>query len=115
MLASDVISNARQKIGDGEDARRWSDAEMIGYLNRAQARLKRDCPEWLVVSGGLSVSTVTTIAAVGDTVVFNADSQEALALFVAHLARSTEDPDKQNIAAADSFLARYDREIDVRK
>jgi len=84
MIASDVITIARQGLSDTSEEYRFSDSEMLDALTSATERLGIDRPDLLVDSAG-AIIAVVDVTALGDTLIFDREWLEALADYLCYL------------------------------
>jgi hypothetical protein len=110
MLASDVITVARQNLDDTTEEYRFDDAEMINTLTSATRRLAIDRPDELVDSDG-TIIAVVDIAALGDTLIFDRNFLEALVNYVCHLIYMKDSSDTYNASQAATHLTSYSNAI----
>lgn len=86
MLASEVIDRARDLLGDPDTgSSRWTDADLVRWLNDGQRKLVSLRPDVLLSAIG-TLATVTDVSATTDTMTVGTDWREALADYVCYRA-----------------------------
>jgi len=110
MLASDVITVARQNLGDTIEDYRFNDTEMLSSLTSATRRLAVDRPDLLVDSDGTIISVVD-VSATTDTLIFDRDWLECLVNYLCYLIFMKDDSNSYNANQAALHLASYKEAI----
>jgi hypothetical protein len=106
MLASDVITVARENLEDTIVEYRFEDTELLTALTSATRRLATDKPDLLVDSDGTLIAVVD-VTALGNTLIFDRDWLEALSSFLCHLIFLKDSSDTYNANQAATQLALY--------
>jgi len=96
MLASDVITVARQNLDDtinGEE--RFDDTELLNTLTSSTRRLATDKPDLLIDSAG-AIIPIVDVTTTSQTLIFDRDWLEALSNYVCHLIFAKDSSDDYN-------------------
>ena len=110
MLASDVITVARQNLNDTIPEYRFSDPELLSTLTSATRRLATDKPDLLVDSDGTLIAVVD-VTATSDTLIFDRDWLEALSNYICHLIFAKDNSDNYNANQSATHKALYEAAI----
>ena len=111
MLASDVITVARQNLDDtivGEY--RFLDPELLITLTSSTRRLAIDRPELLIDSVG-AIIPVVDVTALSQTLIFDRDWLEALSGYTCHLIFAKDSSDNYNATQSAIHKASYEAAI----
>jgi len=110
LTTQDVITRARQVLADNNEQQGYSNAILIPSVNAAQRVLKNDRPDLrLSATGTMTAWTASTV--VGDTLIWDDDQLEALALETASHRLLDDSYDEANRAQSAELHARYMAEI----
>ena len=100
-LASDLIVEIRQQLGDETATYRWSDAKCVLYLDRGQTDIYNDHPESAITSDTeVATDPPAAISAVGSTIGLRDRYHMALIHYVAWKCFAEDTDDDANIASA---------------
>jgi len=110
MLASDVITVARQNLSDTTIEYRFKDPEMLNTLTSATRRLAIDRPELLVDATGALIPVVD-VTSLGDVLIFDRDWLEALVNYLCHLIFIKDSDHTFNANQASIHLTSYEEAI----
>ena len=107
MTASEVISRARLRLNDQDEANyRWSDANLLLYLSDGIQEAVTKRPDVQLAAAG-TLSTLADVTALTDTISLDDSLRPVLADYVAFLALIEEDPDKKDEERATKFYDSY--------
>ena len=106
MLASDVVTTARENLQDTEKEYRFSDTEMLTALTSAVRRLAIDRPDLLVASDG-TLETEADVTSLSQTLIFDTHWREALVSYLCHRLFVKDSEDTHNANLAVTHLAAY--------
>jgi hypothetical protein len=114
MLASDVITVARQNLDDTIDndtsGYRFNETEMLNTLTSATRRLATDKPDLLVDTDG-TIIAVVDVTATSQTLIFDRDWLESLSNYVCHLIFAKDSSDDYNANQSAIHKALYQSTI----
>lgn len=106
MTAQDVITLARDEIGDNIEDYRWSDSKMLSALTDACFNLAQDRPDLILKADGTR-ETVSELSTVYDNLVFGNNEKQALMHFTAYRILSKDSSDDTNMQLAGFHLNNY--------
>jgi hypothetical protein len=108
MISSVPIKEARRILHDTESTGyRWSDAQLIKYLNEAQYDLRHKRPEFWLDSAGSLQDLVVVVSLSTETLLEDRISDK-LASFIVFKALSEDDADTENLNRANIHKSQYD-------
>lgn len=105
-----ILTRVRAYLQDDGVTQHWSPQVLMQLLNDAMRQLAKDRPDYLLNSS-FTLDSVTEVTSESDNTVFPVEAREALAHYTAHLAYQLDEPDKQNMAAAEWHFAQYLKDV----
>jgi hypothetical protein len=113
MNANDILTKARRTLNDDFAASyRWSDSDLIDYIDDMLRDLYKKRPEFWLTNTGVFGSLILVDS--GDLTVILLDDDEILpqiAAFVSSAALSEDDSDKENLNRAQILMNKYNELI----
>lgn len=107
MNASVVTSEVRRRIVDEDAEPHFSNAELFGHLDSAQADLKLTRPDLFVDASGADVALVS-VSALTTALLVGTEWKEALVAYVMAKLLMTDDADRMNEEKARRFMEDYE-------
>ena len=105
MTKNDIVKRARRLLADELEPYRWSDDTMHDAIVDAVAALNSITPSTRYVDGKL-LDRITVPDEDDEEFPIDAHFTEALSLYVAAVCYTHDDPDNQNAALSESYLAK---------
>lgn len=105
MTAANVITAARELLYDTVATYRWSDTNLLIYVDAGQRRVRALRPDLFLVNGAMSEPS--TPATIGDSLVLGYNQQLTLARYVAAVALQEDNGDTVNMAKGKAFMDEF--------
>jgi hypothetical protein len=106
MTGQQVVTFWRGLVSDSNVEYRYSDTLALELLNLARQALASDRPDLLLDTDG-TLDTITDLSALSETDVFNSDSKQALAYYMASLIYEREGTDENNLKRSADYERKY--------